>query len=81
MTSADFRTWRRRNGLSRVALLDTLRALGWTSLTIHAVNSWGVRGTPEHVDALLGLWDKQRTPAIAVPESETAPNDAPVTIR
>lgn len=58
MSPAEFRDWRRRNGLSRTALLDTLRGFGWTSLTIHAVNSWGVRGTPEHVTALLDLMER-----------------------
>lgn len=88
MTPDQFRAWRCRSGLSRVALLDALRARGWTKLTIHAVNTWGVRGTPEHVDALLGFMDQhrdapnvQRTSAIGAPECETAPNDAPVTIR
>lgn len=85
MTAEAFRAWRRRMNLSRPALLDALRGLGWTKLTIHAVNTWGVRGTPEHVDVVFGFmerhrgdWDVQRTPEIAAERPETEPTHAGV---
>lgn len=58
MTPDEFRAWRRRNRLSRAALRDTLRDFGWTKVTIHAVNSWGVRGPPEHVALILALLER-----------------------
>lgn len=85
MTADGFRAWRRRMGLSRVALLDALRGRGWSKLTIHAVNTWGVRGTPEHVDVVLGFmerhrgdWDIQRTTEAGAVSVETEPSHAAV---
>ena len=71
MTPDEFRAWRRRAGLSRAALLDALRALGWHGLTIHALNTWAMRGTPSHVAVLLRVLERHPE-ELRPPASNTA---------
>lgn len=80
MTPDQFRAWRRRHGLSRLALLAALHRVGWTDLTLSALDNWVKRGPSQCGVVVLGFmerhraeWDVQRTSAIASPESETAP--------
>ncbi len=58
MAPEDFRAARRRLGLTRAELLAALHGLGWTTLTIHAVDQWGTRGAPQHVAAILALMER-----------------------
>ncbi len=58
MTPHEFRAWRRRHDLSRAALLDALRRLGWVDLTIHALNTWGTRGVPLYVALILAFMER-----------------------
>lgn len=72
MPAEEFRAARQRLRLTRAELLAVLHGLGWTTLTIRAVDQWGTRGAPLHVAAILALMERALGTwrAVAVPPTE-----------
>lgn len=58
MTPADFRAWRRRNGMGHADVLAMFHDLGWTKLSIRTVEQWGTRAVPEAVATTLVQYER-----------------------
>lgn len=88
--SDTFRGWLNRHNLGPTEFCRAVERIGGRRPARRTVQEWARdSGRMSAADwALLALmeahrgdWDIQRTPAIGAPESQTAPNDTPVTIR